>query len=224
MTSRLYSAIAAGCIPVVVADRLSGAFASLVGYQRFWLRVSEHAFLRDNSTAWLAALRALPAAEVHARRRRVMAARADVVYDGATSRVAHNFLQTAYDGCVLGRESELLGTRHRRPGGHLGAGGPKAPSNCTCVRRVPHCPPLPPCGPPLASHHPAPPELLRLATFAGALCVVAAAREGRENCHARSAVGAVPCWLRGRLWRSLPCSARKVSARWSCDRPDATRR
>ena len=128
VTSRLYSAIAAGCIPVVVADRLSGAFASIVRYSRFWLRINEHAFLRDNSSLWLDALRAMPADERRARRRRVEAARADVVYDGQGSRVAANFLRTAYRGCVLGRETELLGTRARKSHGS---------KNCTCVRRAP---------------------------------------------------------------------------------------
>ena len=39
VSSRLYSSIAAGCIPVVVSDSLVGAFASYIDYDSIWLKV-----------------------------------------------------------------------------------------------------------------------------------------------------------------------------------------
>ena len=38
VTDRLYTAIASGCLPVVVADEVQGAFSSAVAYDRFWTR------------------------------------------------------------------------------------------------------------------------------------------------------------------------------------------
>ena len=40
VTSRLYTAIAAGCIPVVLCDRLVGGFAANANYSSFWVSVS----------------------------------------------------------------------------------------------------------------------------------------------------------------------------------------
>jgi hypothetical protein len=48
VSSRFYSAIAAGCIPVVISDRLTGAFASSIDYDSIWLKVKEKAFLTEN--------------------------------------------------------------------------------------------------------------------------------------------------------------------------------
>ena len=39
VTSRLYTAIAAGCLPVVLCDGLQGAFPSTARYSSFWLKV-----------------------------------------------------------------------------------------------------------------------------------------------------------------------------------------
>ncbi len=46
VSSRLYSAMSAGCVPVVVANQLSGAFASHVPYGRLWLRVEQESLIK----------------------------------------------------------------------------------------------------------------------------------------------------------------------------------
>ena len=80
VSSRLYSAMSAGCVPVVIANQLSGAFASRVPYSRFWLRVEQSAFIAS-PLALLARLRAIPQAEVAERRSRMLKYVPDVTYD-----------------------------------------------------------------------------------------------------------------------------------------------
>lgn len=46
-SGRLYDSMACGCIPVIISDRFRGAFADVVNYERFSLRISEQAFLAD---------------------------------------------------------------------------------------------------------------------------------------------------------------------------------
>eukprot|EP00966_Prymnesium_polylepis_P018186 419568-Prymnesium_polylepis.1 len=72
VSSRLYSAIAAGCVPVVISNQLSGAFASTVPYGQMWLRVEEAAF-RANPRALLPRLRALSDEQLEARRAQMRA-------------------------------------------------------------------------------------------------------------------------------------------------------
>jgi hypothetical protein len=71
--------MSAGCVPVVIANQLSGAFASLVPYSRFWLRVEQTTFTRDPS-GLLARLRAVSASELSERRSRMLRHVADVTY------------------------------------------------------------------------------------------------------------------------------------------------
>ena len=47
VSSRLYSAMSAGCVPVVIANQLSGAFASQIPYSRFWIRVEQSTFMAN---------------------------------------------------------------------------------------------------------------------------------------------------------------------------------
>ena len=49
VTSRLYTAIAAGCLPVVLCDQLSGAFPSVVPYSSFWIKYGYWAHTRPHS-------------------------------------------------------------------------------------------------------------------------------------------------------------------------------
>jgi len=46
-SSRLYDAIACGCIPIIISDRFHGAFPDAIDYARFTLRVTERDFLAD---------------------------------------------------------------------------------------------------------------------------------------------------------------------------------
>ena len=71
--------MAAGCLPVVVANQLAGAFASRVPYARFWLRVEQQTFI-ENPRALIERLRAMPASEVAERRARMLRHLADVAY------------------------------------------------------------------------------------------------------------------------------------------------
>ncbi|KAL1529056.1 hypothetical protein AB1Y20_000019 [Prymnesium parvum] len=133
VSSRLYSSIAAGCIPVVIANQLSGAFASVVPYHLLWLRVEEAAFVA-HPRALLPRLRALTAPQIAARRAALRAHAADVLYAAPNSRVASNFLRAAADGCLAGKPSSLLGLF---PPDHAYAHDRNFGVNCSCVRRPP---------------------------------------------------------------------------------------
>ena len=79
--------MAAGCVPVVVANQLSGAFASRVPYSRFWVRVEQQTFIH-NPLGLLSRLRAMAPAEVAERRARMLRHVADVTYDQQLSAAA----------------------------------------------------------------------------------------------------------------------------------------
>jgi len=133
VSSRLYSAIAAGCVPVVIANQLSGAFASHVPYHQLWLRVEESAF-RAAPYALLGRLRALTDSQLQARRAQMRAYAADVLYDVPRSRVAHNFLRVATTGCVRATPTSLLAIY---PPSHKYSHDRNYGVNCSCVRRPP---------------------------------------------------------------------------------------
>ena len=98
-TSRFYSAIAAGCIPVVVANQLAGAFASHVPYERFVLRAEHKAFVQ-NPELLLERLSLIDQPAILSMRRALDAYAADVIYDWPGSRVVSNLLRTAWYLCV----------------------------------------------------------------------------------------------------------------------------
>ena len=147
VTSRLYSAIAAGCIPVVISPGLSGAFASTVPYDSFWLRVQHQAFVAS-PVALVPRLEAMPWAERERRRALMAQYAADVLYDVPGSRVASNFLRAAFYGCInrgVPLDTDALGivtpdehrlfastlpTANETFGFHNGFA-------CSCVRRPP---------------------------------------------------------------------------------------
>lgn len=134
MSSRLYSAIAAGCIPVVVSNRLAGAFESHVPYGEFTLRVDERAFARDPH-GLLGRLRALGTARVAELQAGLRRHVADLTYDSIGSRVGSNLLRAAHEGCVLGSPSAVLGLH---PGSHrYGAEGRQWGVGCSCRRQPP---------------------------------------------------------------------------------------
>ena len=101
-SARFYTAIAAGCLPVVVADPFTGAFPQQAMYDRFWVKVPHEAFIKDPALL-LRMLRAMPAAEVAARQRAMAAHRADVLYDVVGTRVGTNLLRAAADTKCLRR-------------------------------------------------------------------------------------------------------------------------
>ena len=101
-SARFYTAIAAGCLPVVVADPFTGAFPQQAMYERFWVKVPHEAFIKEPASL-LRILRAMPAAEVAARQRAMAAHRADVLYDVVGTRVGTNLLRAAADTKCLRR-------------------------------------------------------------------------------------------------------------------------
>jgi hypothetical protein len=104
VTSRLYTAIAAGCIPVVLCDGLVGAFAEHARYSSFWVKFPSKAFLRSPASL-LPILRELSsnATEMKRRRRALSAARREVLYDEPWSRVGTRYLEAAVTRCSLPR-------------------------------------------------------------------------------------------------------------------------
>ena len=142
VSSRLYSAMSAGCIPVVVANQLSGAFASHVPYGRMWIRVEQDAFQRDPMQL-IARLRAIPYAEVVERRAKVLKYVADVTYDQGdgggpvqrvASRLASNLLRAADSGCLRGTATPITGIY---PRSHKYAADDKWGLNCSCTETPP---------------------------------------------------------------------------------------
>jgi hypothetical protein len=111
VTSRLYAAIAAGCIPVVVCDPLRGAFPAQTQYPTFWVKVGEKEFT-DSPGELLRRLRAMPPGEIRGRQQALAAHRADVIYDDPESRVATNFLEALCSKCNLGNRRSVGATSH----------------------------------------------------------------------------------------------------------------
>ena len=79
VSSRLYSAMSAGCVPIVIANQLSGAFASHVPYARFWVRVEQQTFMA-NPLKLLGKLRAITSAELAERRALMLRYVPDITY------------------------------------------------------------------------------------------------------------------------------------------------
>ena len=97
-TSRFYSAIAAGCVPVVLCDAFIGAFASRAHYSTFWVKPRVRDFAA-NPAALVRALQEMPEPEFRKRRAALARARKDVLYDVVGSRAGTNFLLAA-QACV----------------------------------------------------------------------------------------------------------------------------
>jgi hypothetical protein len=99
ITDRLYAAIASGCLPVVLADELKGAFERQAQYTSFWDRVPMKEFVRRPDQL-LVRLRAIPLEEVRRRQLSMLSHRADVLYDLSDSRVGTNFLEEIQRRCL----------------------------------------------------------------------------------------------------------------------------
>eukprot|EP00966_Prymnesium_polylepis_P108730 2517258-Prymnesium_polylepis.1 len=92
--SLMYSAIAAGCLPVILCDPLSARhlpFADSVPWERFWVKLSARDAIRDPPSV-LRALRAINGSEVRRRQRMMAHHRADVVYAHRESRAGDNLV------------------------------------------------------------------------------------------------------------------------------------
>ena len=99
MTSRIYKAIAAGCLPVIVCDGYwQGPFFQTAMIETFVVRVSHMQFNSD-PMALLQTLRAMSRSGVRARQQAMAAYSADVLYARNDSRVGWNFLEDATRRC-----------------------------------------------------------------------------------------------------------------------------
>jgi len=112
VTSRLYTAIAAGCIPVVICDGLRGAFPSRAQYGSYWIKLAERDWIRDPESA-LQRLLEMPADEVARRQQQLRLHRADVLYDAEGSRVGAHVLEEAARCLARGRPLDHLSDRSR---------------------------------------------------------------------------------------------------------------
>ena len=98
VSSRLYSAIAAGCIPVLISDGFSGANPEHADYDSFAIRVPQREFQRAPHLI-VDKLRNVSDEELTARQRQLERHARDVLYSDADSRVADHFLEAAA-GCL----------------------------------------------------------------------------------------------------------------------------
>ena len=94
VNSRLYSAVAAGCVPVLPWDASIGAFPWAADYDSFRVRVSARAFVGDPH-AVITRLREMPADELLRRQRALAEHAADLLFDAPASRVGTHFLYAA---------------------------------------------------------------------------------------------------------------------------------
>jgi len=126
VSSRLYSAMAAGCVPVVIANQLAGAFASRVPYSRFWVRVEQQTFI-NNPVALLNRLRAISPAEIADRRARMLRHVADVTYDQQLAAAVS--AAAAAGAAAAAAEPDTAESQTRRPVGgtaHTSVGNTRA--------------------------------------------------------------------------------------------------
>ena len=101
VTSRLYTAIAAGCLPIVLCDQLVGAFAASARYETFWIKFPTRTF-QKSPRSLLELVRTLSsnATEMARRQAALASARADVLYDEPGSRVGTHFLTQIATRCT----------------------------------------------------------------------------------------------------------------------------
>jgi hypothetical protein len=94
VTSRFYTAIEAGCIPVVICDGLHGAFPDQAQYDQFWVKLASRDWIRDPQSA-LKRLIEMPVDDVARRQQQLSLHRADVLYNTEGSRVGTHVLEQA---------------------------------------------------------------------------------------------------------------------------------
>ena len=98
VSSRLYSAVAAGCVPVLPFDSrrgaIPGSFHSAVNYSAFRVQVSAKRFIASPREL-VARLRAMPSDELLQRQRMLAESAKDLLYEGAGSRAGTHVLAAA---------------------------------------------------------------------------------------------------------------------------------
>ena len=118
VSARFFSAVAAGCLPVVICDHLVGAFADVVSYDAFWIKQKASEFIADPH-ALVSRLRAISAEEIARRQDAMEQYRADILYSAAAApaRMGSNVLRAAA-ACVprlMANEKHTRRCRERLP-------------------------------------------------------------------------------------------------------------
>ena len=101
ISSRLYSAIGSGCVPVILGDPIlsAAAFATRVNYSSFAVAVSEEFFVSQPHML-VPLLRGMPRSEVRRRQQALAEARPQIIFEAANStRAGANFLELAVSRC-----------------------------------------------------------------------------------------------------------------------------
>mmetsp|Transcript_22924 Transcript_22924/g.58297 ORF Transcript_22924/g.58297 Transcript_22924/m.58297 type:complete len:479 (+) Transcript_22924:35-1471(+) len=99
VAGRFYSAVAAGCIPVVTCKGAPHpvAFEHLLQYEPFWISITTAEW--DNAGALLRRLRGMNASQIERYQNALDHHRADVLYDVPNSRVGSNLLDEMMRTC-----------------------------------------------------------------------------------------------------------------------------
>ena len=99
VSSRLYSVVASGCVPVVVSNGFAGAFFRRVNYSSFVVRVEQREFEAE-PLRLVQRLRAMSPHELAQRQASLARFARDVLYDEPGSKVADHFLEEAAARCL----------------------------------------------------------------------------------------------------------------------------
>ena len=94
VSARFFSAVAAGCLPVVICDHLAGAFPSAVAYESFWIKYKQSQWTSD-PLSLLRRLREMPASEILRRQKAMEHYRSDILYDAPPWRMGDHLLKAA---------------------------------------------------------------------------------------------------------------------------------
>ena len=107
-TSRLFSAVAAGCLPVLIYHEkhgIPGPFSDVAKYDEWRVRWKHPGFLRNPKEA-INRLRQMDLKEIRLRQHRMEEHAADILYEHPQSRVGENFLIKARE-CLQRRAANL---------------------------------------------------------------------------------------------------------------------
>ena len=96
-SNRLFDAIAAGCLPIFIADRYMGTFSDMVPWNQFSLRISEHGFTPNSATGLVAKLRAMPNSTITRMQEKLEHYRKDLllIEDGGTRALSNVLIEAA---------------------------------------------------------------------------------------------------------------------------------
>ena len=99
VSARFFSAVAAGCLPVVICDHLAGAFPSAVKYETFWIKYKQSLWTSD-PLSLLSKLRAMSADEIRRRQTAMEYYRSDILYDAPNSQRMGSHVLAAATRCA----------------------------------------------------------------------------------------------------------------------------